>query len=188
MAILRYSQGVLSLRDRSAKLATTEVVLNGGEYRTFTRIDGSFIFHDVKPGVYLLDVHSVEYYFTQVKINLPKAVDDPIQCVEFRYPGAPKQAVAYPLRLVASSKKQYFEQREQMGIHTLFRNPMMLMLVATGLIVVVMPKLMENMDAEEMKKMQEQMGAAHDPAQMLKNLFGVPDDNDNDASKQIGDS
>lgn len=183
-------KGALTLKDRSALLATTEVVLNGGEYRTYTRSDGTFTFHDVKPGIYLLDVLSVDYFFSQVKLNLPRSLDQSIQCLEYRYPGAQKQAIDHPLRLVAAAKKKYFEEREKVGLHILFRNPMMLMLAFTGLIVVIMPKLMENMDPEEMKKMQEQMGAANDPAQMIKNLFGVSDDtdNDNDPSKQIGDS
>jgi len=45
-------------------------VCAGGEYRTLTRADGSFVFHDVKPGVYLLDVLSVDYFFSQVSLIL----------------------------------------------------------------------------------------------------------------------
>lgn len=183
-------EGTLSLKDRS-RLGTTELVLNGGEYRTFSRTDGSFVFYDVQPGIYLLDVLSVDYFFSQIKLSLPDSIDQQIQCVEYKYPGATKVAAPYPLRLVGGGKKQYFDVREQPGLHTLFRNPMMLMLVVTGGLVVLMPKMMENMDPDEMKKMQEQMGAANDPAQMLKNLFGVDEskeDDENDPSKQIGDS
>jgi len=187
-------EGSLLLKQTSDQahrfLPTTEVVLNGGEYRTLTRPDGSFLFHDVEPGVYLLDVLSVDYFFSQIKLNLPKTPDSPIQCLEYRYPGAEKRPVDYPLRLVSPMKKQYFEKRETVGLHTLFRNPMLLMVGATGLLVLVMPKLMENMDPEEVKKMNEQMGAAQDPAAFMKHMFGVgaDDDDDDDATAQIKDT
>ena len=173
-------EGKLRMRGSATLPATTEVVLNGGEYRTYTRPDGSFVFHDVKPGVYLLDVLSIEYIFSQVKLNLPTAVESGIRCLEYRYPGAAKQPIPYPLELVPHVKQAYFEVRETPGLHTLFRNPMMLMLLFTGAVVVLMPKMMDNMDPEEMKKMQEQMGAAQDPASMLKNLFGAGGDDDDD--------
>ncbi|KAH8063110.1 hypothetical protein JL722_2272 [Aureococcus anophagefferens] len=142
-------EGTVRLRGAGASLPTTEVVLNGGEYRTYTRPDGGFVFHDVEPGVYLLDVLSVDYIFSQ-----------------------------------------QYEVRERRA-STLFRNPMMLMLLFTGAVVVLMPKMMDNMDPEEMKKMQEQMGAAQDPASMLKNLCGGgggddDDDDDEPPQKKLG--
>mmetsp|Transcript_26401 Transcript_26401/g.105695 ORF Transcript_26401/g.105695 Transcript_26401/m.105695 type:complete len:221 (-) Transcript_26401:289-951(-) len=181
-------EGLVALRDREATVPTTEVVLNGGEYRTLTRADGSFVFHDVKPGVYLLDVLSVDYFFSQVKINLPKSAEQAgIQCLEYAYPGAPKRSIAYPLRLVSPGKKQYFEQRERVGLHTVIRNPMLLMLGFTALMVVVMPKLMDNMDPEEKAKLQEQMGAAQDPASFLKHMFGLPADGEDGDAPQVTD-
>lgn len=160
---------------------TTEVVLNGGEYRTYTRPDGAFVFHDVKPGVYLLDVLSVEYIFSQVKLNLPAAAaEGTIRCLEYKYPGAAKQPIGYPLELKPHVRQQYFEIREQPGLHTILRNPMMLMVAFTGFVVLFMPKMMDSMDPEEKKKMQEQMGNAQDPAAMMKSLFGMGGDDDDD--------
>ena len=79
-------------------LRTTEVTLNGGEHRAFTRPDGSFRFTDVAPGVYLLDVLSTEYLFSQFKLNLPED-DGEIRVLEYMYPGANKRAAAYPVDL-----------------------------------------------------------------------------------------
>lgn len=175
-------EGVVRMRgaQKGVPPKTTEIVLNGGEYRTYTRPDGAFTFHDVAPGVYLLDVLSIDYVFSQVKLNLPAALDQTIRCLEYRYPGAAKQPMNYPLELVPHVKQAYFEVREQPGLHTLFRNPMMLMMLFTGVVVLLMPKMMDNMDPEEMKKMQEQMGNAQDPAAMLKNLFGGGDEEEED--------
>ena len=126
-----------------------QITLNGGEYEAFSRVDGGFTFHDVKPGVYLLDVLSDEAMFSQVrktggggvprgtsppfllrdasdtaltpstrttcdpqvKINLPTDLEGKVRCLEYRYPGAPKQPTTYPLNLVAHTKIRYFEVR-----------------------------------------------------------------------------
>jgi hypothetical protein len=45
------------------------VTLNGGEYEAYTRLDGSFVFYDVKPGIHLLDVLSPLAMFSQVVPN-----------------------------------------------------------------------------------------------------------------------
>ena len=139
------------------------------------------------PGVYLLDVLSVDYVFSQIKLNLPTAAGEPIRCLEYAYPGAAKKAAPYPVELSPHLKMQYFDVREQPGLHTLFRNPMLLMMMFTCGLVVFMPKLMDGMDPEEKKKLQEQMGAAQDPASMMKSLFGLQGDED-DASEDEGDS
>jgi len=88
---------------------------------------------------------------------------------------------------VSPGKKQYFEQRERVGLHTVIRNPMLLMLGFTALMVVVMPKLMDNMDPEEKAKLQEQMGAAQDPASFLKHMFGLPADGEDGDAPQVTD-
>jgi hypothetical protein len=48
------------------------VTLNGGEYEAYTRLDGSFVFYDVKPGIHLLDVLSPLAMFSQVVPNFFK--------------------------------------------------------------------------------------------------------------------
>ena len=45
----------------------------------------------------------------QVKINLPTEPEGKVRCLEYRYPGAPKQPTSYPLNLVAHTKIRYFE-------------------------------------------------------------------------------
>lgn len=48
------------------KVAPIKVVLNGGEQATFTRWDGSFVFRDVSPGRYVVDIPSEQFLFSQV--------------------------------------------------------------------------------------------------------------------------
>ena len=164
-------------------LRTTEVTLNGGEHRAFTRPDGSFRFTDVAPGVYLLDVLSTEYLFSQFKLNLPED-DGEIRVLEYMYPGANKRAAAYPVDLRPHVKLEYFDKRQQPGLHTLFRNPMLLMMGFTMLMVFFMPKLMDSLDPEERKRMEEQMSNSSDPQKMIKGLFGLSDEKESDSEEE----
>lgn len=163
-------EGRLTYPDRSAP-GTTKLSLNGGEHEAFSRADGSFTFHDVPPGVYLLDVLSLDAIFSQVKINLPEDPSGKVRCLEFRYPGAPKQPIGYPLELVAHGRQRYFEKREGWSLASFFKNPYSYMLLFTVFIIVVFPRMMSGMDPEQMKEMQAEM-AKNDPAALLGQLFG----------------
>lgn len=48
------------------KVAPFKVLLNGGEQVTYARADGSFVFRDVGPGRYVVDIPSELYLFSQV--------------------------------------------------------------------------------------------------------------------------
>ena len=52
------------------------------------------------------------------------------------------------------------------------------MLLRTGGLSLLMPKFMDSMDPEEIKKMQEQTGNSNNHAAMLKSLFGGGDDDE----------
>lgn len=66
--------------------------------------------------------------------------------------------IDYPLLLSPSDQVIYLTERPPMDIFALFRNPMVLMMVVTGIFALVLPKLIGNMNPEElaeMKKMQK---------------------------------
>lgn len=44
------------------------MLLNGGEQVTYARADGSFVFRDVAPGRYVVDIPSEVYLFSQVRM------------------------------------------------------------------------------------------------------------------------
>lgn len=48
------------------KVAPFKILLNGGEQVAYARIDGSFVFRDVAPGRYVVDIPSEVYLFSQV--------------------------------------------------------------------------------------------------------------------------
>lgn len=133
----------------------------------------------MRPGVYLLDVLSNEHFFSQVKISLPASPVEKVRCLEYKFPGSPKAPIAYPLHLAAHARARYFEKREKMGLHTFFRNPTSYMMVVMVLVVIFMPKMMANMDKDQLKEMQDQM-SGNDPQELLNNLFGGGKKNDDD--------
>jgi len=171
-------EGRLLFPDKSTP-PTTKLTLNAGEYETFSRFDGSFTFHDVKPGVYLLDVLSTTVMFSQVKLNLPNDPEGKVRCLEYRYPGAMKQPISYPLDLMAHVKIKYFEVRESFGIHTILKNPMSYMAIFSLFFIIVFPKMMNSMDPEQMKEMQDQM-AENDPSAVFSQMFGGGNKKDDD--------
>lgn len=139
---------------------------------TYTRPDGSFTFYHVGPGVHLLDVQSNENFFSQVKVQLLENAMDSPKCIEYLYPGAPKQAIMHPLVLTAHARYEYFEKRPGFSIFSIFRNPMLLMMMFSGVLMFLMPKMMENLDPDQKEQMQRQMEMQQDPTKMLSQLWG----------------
>lgn len=156
--------------------AGVKLSLNAGEHTAYSRRDGSFSFHDVSPGVYLLDVLSVTHMFGQVRVSVQ---EDRVRAIAYAFPGAEKELTGYPVTLRAHAKYQYFEKRAPLSFRHLLKNPMMLMGLFMVAVMFFMPKMMENMDPEQMREMQAEMAKNQaDPQEVWNKLFGSKDDDD----------
>lgn len=165
-------QGRLRLPDPSIMLNSTRITLNdGSQHSTYTQVDGSFVFYRVPPGVHLLDVQSREHHFSQVKIQLLEEAMDVPKCIEYVFPGAPKQAIPHPLELTAHASYEYYEPRQGFSMFGMLKNPMFLMMLVSVVGMVMMPKMMEGMDPEQKEQMQKQMAMQQDPSKMLTQMF-----------------
>ena len=60
------------------------------------------------------------------------------------------------------AKPVFFEKREGFKVGSILMNPMAIMMGVTLLIMLVMPKMMANMDPEQLKEMQEMQGGIAD--------------------------
>mmetsp|Transcript_24798 Transcript_24798/g.59819 ORF Transcript_24798/g.59819 Transcript_24798/m.59819 type:complete len:255 (-) Transcript_24798:410-1174(-) len=164
--------GRLRHPDPDTTINSTRITLNDGStHSTYTQVDGSFVFHRVPPGVHLLDVQSREHHFSQVKIQLLDDSMDSPKCIEYAYPGAPKQAIPHPLELVAHASYEYYEPRQGFSLASIFKNPMMLMMLVSVGGMVLMPKMMEGLDPDQKEQMQKQMAMQQDPSKMLTQMF-----------------
>jgi hypothetical protein len=175
-------EGRLEFPDKSPFNVTTKISLNNAEYTTYSRADGSFTIFNVPPGVHQLDVLSTTHLFGQVKIQLLEDSMDAPKCLEYAYPGAIKLAIKYPLVLIPHATYDYFEPERGFSILGLLKNPMVLMMLVGGGLMLGMPKLMEGMDPEEKELMRKQMKAQTNPTEMLSQMFGGGGDASADAS------
>ncbi|KAL6603054.1 hypothetical protein ACP70R_043415 [Stipagrostis hirtigluma subsp. patula] len=114
-----------------AKTSNTKVILNGGQRVTFARPDG---------------------YFSFVRVDISARNPGYIQAALTETRRVLNELVLEPLK-----EEQYYEKREPFSIMSLLKSPMGLMVGFMVIMVVVMPKMMENIDPEEMKQAQEQM-------------------------------
>jgi hypothetical protein len=153
------------------KVPPIKVLLSGddGEQATFTRWDGSFVFRDVSPGRYVVDIPSETYLFSQVGERQPRAMttkhnaltrllcslqfkldvaeDGLIRALEYKYPGAPKARADYPLMAESLTTINYFEQREKFNLLGLLMNPSFLTIIVPIGLLYILPKLSAGMGA-----------------------------------------
>lgn len=135
-----------------AKASDVKVVLNGGKRVTFLRPDGYFSFHNVSAGTHLIEVDAIGYFFSPVRVDVSARNPGKVQAALTENRRSLTELVLEPLR-----EEQYYEVREPFSIMSLVKSPMGLMVGFMLLVVFVMPKLVENMDPEEMKRAQEEM-------------------------------
>lgn len=170
-----------------ANASNIKVSLNGEKYITLSSLDGSFSFPFIPSGIYLLDVLSVKDIFPQMKIKVD-ALEKSINVVEYKYPGAKRLQSSYPLIITALSPVAYFQRKAPFSITALiFGNPMMAIMVLSLGAMMFFPKLLQGMDPEQMKELQQEMnaqGGAGDPFAQLKKMAGL---GGGEESKEIED-
>ncbi|XP_078162628.1 ER membrane protein complex subunit 7 homolog [Carex rostrata] len=136
----------------SPKSSETKVILNGGQKVTFVRPDGYFSFHDVPAGTHLIEVSSMGYFFSPVRVDISARNPGKIQAALTENRRTLNELVLEPMK-----EEQYYEIREPFSVMSLVKSPMGLMIGFMVLVMFVFPKMMEGVDPEEMRQAQEQM-------------------------------
>ncbi|CAE6488397.1 unnamed protein product [Rhizoctonia solani] len=151
----------------------TVVVLDGGLYSGGVRRSGEFTIPGVADGAYILSVLAPDHAFDFVRIDVnnntvsahPHVLGTPFEL------SVTGPTLSYPLTLSPRSKNVYFVPREGFNLAGMFQNPMMLMMVVTGVMVMFMPKLMDSMSEETkqelQQKQQDMFGITNAPASGL---------------------
>ncbi|XP_050363213.1 ER membrane protein complex subunit 7 homolog [Argentina anserina] len=135
------------------KISNIKVILNGGQSVTYLRPDGIFTFHNVPAGTHLIEVYAIGYFFSPVRVDVSARNPGKVQLALTENRRGLHDFVLEPLR-----EEQYYEIREPFNIMSIVKSPMGLMVGFMVVVVFLMPKLMENMDPEEMRRTQEAMG------------------------------
>ncbi|XP_059282109.1 ER membrane protein complex subunit 7 homolog [Lycium ferocissimum] len=136
----------------AAKASNVKVILNSGQRVTFLRPDGYFSFHDVPAGTHLIEVSAIGYFFSPVRVDVSARNPGKVQAALTENRRSLSELVLEPLR-----DEQYYEMREPFSVMSLVKSPMGLMVGFMLVVMFLMPKLVENMDPEEIRKAQEEM-------------------------------
>ena len=147
--VLKTLEGRLSTE---LPLDTARVTLNGGaQYSAIPRQDGSFKLHAVPPGTYLLEVMDTVSVWPTVRIEVSATAPGKARA----HLTHSRQPLPFPLPLEPLvAKPTFFEKREGFQWSQMLMNPMVIMMGFTVMIMFVMPKMMANMDPEQLKEMQ----------------------------------
>jgi ER membrane protein complex subunit 7 len=107
----------------------------------------------------------------KIKVNAEEKI---VNVVEYKYPGAKKSPAEYPLHLKALYPIRYYHERPPFSIIGLITgNPMIAIMVFSLGVMAIFPKLLQGIDPEEMKQMQEEMNISADPYTELKKMAGL---------------
>nr|KJB06384.1 hypothetical protein B456_001G035100 [Gossypium raimondii] len=134
------------------KTSNVKVILNGGQIVTYLRPDGYFSFQNIPAGTHLIEVAAIGYFFSPVRVDVSARNPGKVQAALTENRRGLSELVLEPLR-----DEQYYEIREPFSIMSVVKSPMGLMVGFMLVVVFLMPKLVENMDPEEMRRAQEEM-------------------------------
>jgi hypothetical protein len=102
-----------------------------------------------KPGVYKLDVMNLHYHFEPVVVEIPTEQQQaessskklPIRAYLYNIKSGKDQRLAYPLQLEPSLRIQYFEIEQPFNPLNYLKNPMVLMVGVTGILMYMMKRM-----------------------------------------------
>lgn len=126
----------------------TRVHVNGGEYIAFIRDDGTFVIHNVPSGSYVVDILHPDYMYEPVRVEINSKGKYRARKVNYIQTSQVIQ-VPYPLRLKALAKYRYFQVREQWRLTDFLFNPMVIMMVLPLLLIMILPKMMNDPETKE---------------------------------------
>jgi hypothetical protein len=106
----------------------------------------------VAPGTYLLEVLDVQSVWPTVRLEVSMNAPGKARALLTHS----RQPLPFPLPLEPLvAKPVFFEKREGFQWKGMLMNPMVLMMGVTFVLMFVFPKMMSNMDPEQLKEMQQ---------------------------------
>jgi len=143
----------------AASLGQAKVSLNDGVFSSGVTHDGRFIIPDVLDGTYILSLISHDHSFDQLRIDVNNSTLE-VRPYVLGTPLKPPSSVLlpYPIVLTPREKSVYFVPPEAFNLVAMMSNPMMLLMVFGGGMMLAMPYLMKNLDPETVEEVREQQG------------------------------
>lgn len=129
-------------------------------YSTLTGIGFS---EGVPAGTHLLEVVALGYFFSPVRVDVSSRLPGQIRA---SYVEGPRR-VSDSLVLEPLREENYYEIREPFSMLGLLKSPMGLMIGFMVICVFLLPMLMDSIDPEEMKRLQEAQRSNPSPLAQL---------------------
>jgi len=151
----------------------TRVHVNSGEYIGFVREDGSFVIHNIPSGSYVVEVIHPDYMYENLRVEINSKGKLRARRVNYIQTSQVIQ-VPYPLRMKPVSKLRYFQAREQWRMTDFLFNPMVIMMVLPLLLIMVLPKMMNDPETkEDLKQISNltKMTEMPEMSEMITSLF-----------------
>lgn len=109
-------------------------------------------------GSYLLEVLSLQHVYSPIRIDISgKGGSLQVKATKITDKSA---QMTYPLRIEPDSNVDYFIQREGFNLSQFTSSPMLIMVGTSLFMILVIPKLMANIDQDTLREMQ---GNPQDP-------------------------
>jgi len=115
----------------------------------------------VDAGTYILSMSSHDYAFDQVRVDIPDSSQQPE--IKSYMVGTPltsltSVSLSYPVVLTPRHKNKYFKPRESFNLFGMFQNPMMMIMLLTGVMMLAMPYIMTNLDPQTLEELKGHRG------------------------------
>eukprot|EP01087_Luapelamoeba_hula_P006639 TRINITY_DN1671_c0_g1_i1.p1 TRINITY_DN1671_c0_g1~~TRINITY_DN1671_c0_g1_i1.p1 ORF type:complete len:272 (-),score=58.14 TRINITY_DN1671_c0_g1_i1:13-807(-) len=128
---------------------------NGGRMSVVPTQRGTFQLHEIPAGAYLLEVVSATHAYPQIRIDVSDKAGGKIRA---RVEESNKN-VAYPLELRPLGPVSFFTERKGFNLWSFVQNPMMIMVVVTG-VIILLAKLV---GGESMRESMQELGLGNQP-------------------------
>jgi hypothetical protein len=150
---------------------SARIVVNGGEFVTYSREDGAFVLFGLEAGSHLMEIHLPGFVFPPLRIDISQRkgrIQTTVNDGSGEILGASSTAAVEAVIINSRGKYTYFIPREKVNPLSFLMNPMVLMTFLT-LGLTQMQKLMPQGEMKAtMREMSEKMEAAKAQAKGIK--------------------
>ncbi|KAI7822962.1 hypothetical protein BC939DRAFT_452353 [Gamsiella multidivaricata] len=140
----------------------TRVLLSGGSLEAQVHEDGSFVFPDVPIGTYFLKVHSPHLTYPKARLAVTASGVRATRFSLSNHFASPQQELPYPLVLRPHPRPGHYIALEAAKVAGWFVNPMLLMSSFSLLMLLLMPRIIANLDEEALHALRSSYDSAPD--------------------------
>lgn len=168
--------GKVNIRTDELDVENTRILVDDGEHVGFLRADGTFSISGLASSSYVIEVVAPRNVYESVRVDINTKGKIRTRRLNLIQP-SDVTLLRYPLNFESKGYPNYFFKREQFRILDLLMSPMVLMMIVPLLLVLVLPKLV-NQDPELQRELQQttsmlQPGNQNMPSmsEMMYNMF-----------------